>query len=96
MNGCTKCGTQFEDGVQFCQNCGMKRGSPAVKKNMSGGAKIGITLLALFVIASVGLYLYGSSYYKQAAQVDRVIKILQEKDGEKLVKSSQQMIHQLL
>ena len=84
MNVCTKCGTQFEDGVQFCQNCGMKRGSPVVKKNMSGGAKIGITLLTLFVIASVGLYLYGSSYYKQAAQVDRMITILQEKDGEKL------------
>ncbi|MEK4212079.1 hypothetical protein A6279_08355 [Bacillus wiedmannii] len=84
MNVCTKCGTQLEDGVQFCQNCGMKRGSPVVKKNMSGGAKIGITLLTLFVIASVGLYLYGSSYYKQVAQVDRMITILQEKDGEKL------------
>ncbi|HDX9628331.1 TPA: YARHG domain-containing protein [Bacillus cereus] len=84
MNVCTKCGTQFEDGVQFCQNCGMKRGSPVVKKNMSGGAKVGITLLSLFVIAIVGLYLYGSSYYKQAAQVDRMITIVQEKDGKKL------------
>ncbi len=32
MNVCTKCGVQFEDGVQFCQNCGMKRGSPVVKE----------------------------------------------------------------
>ncbi|WHY30394.1 TcaA 3rd/4th domain-containing protein [Bacillus wiedmannii] len=84
MNACTNCGTHFEDGVQFCQNCGMKRGRPVVKKNMSGGAKVGITLLALFVIAIVGLYLYGLSYYKQAAQVDRIITILQERDGEKL------------
>ncbi|GAB6443391.1 MULTISPECIES: YARHG domain-containing protein [Bacillus] len=84
MNICTKCGTQFEEGVQFCQNCGMKRGSLVVKKNMSGGAKVGIMLLALFVIAIVGLYLYGSSYYKQSAQVDRIITILQERDGEKL------------
>ncbi len=84
MNVCTKCGIQFEDGVQFCQNCGTKRGSPVVKKNMSGGAKVGITLLALFVIAIIGLYLYGSSYYTQVAQVDRMITILQERDGEKL------------
>ncbi|MBL3199612.1 zinc-ribbon domain-containing protein, partial [Klebsiella pneumoniae] len=28
MNVCTKCGAQFEDGVQFCQNCGSKRGRP--------------------------------------------------------------------
>ncbi|HHP1039881.1 TPA: TcaA 3rd/4th domain-containing protein [Bacillus thuringiensis] len=84
MNVCTKCGAQFEDGLQFCQNCGSKRGRPVVKKNMSGGAKVGITLLALFVIAIVGLYLYGSSYYKQSAQVDRMIMILQEQDGEKL------------
>ena len=61
-----------------------EEGSPVVKKNMSGGAKVGITLLALFVIAIVGLYLYGSSYYKQSAQVDRMIMILQEQDGEKL------------
>ncbi len=84
MNVCTKCGAQFEDGVQFCQNCGSKRGRPVVKKNMSGGAKVGITLLALFVIAIIGLYLYGSSYYTQVAQVDRMITILQEQDGEKL------------
>ncbi|MFZ7755337.1 TcaA 3rd/4th domain-containing protein [Bacillus thuringiensis] len=84
MNVCTKCGIQFEDGVQFCQNCGMKRGRPVVKKNMSGGAKVGITLLALFVIVIIGLYLYGSSYYTQVAQVDRMITILQERDGEKL------------
>ncbi|MGX5489597.1 TcaA 3rd/4th domain-containing protein [Bacillus cereus] len=84
MNVCTKCGVQFEDGVQFCQNCGMKRGSPVVKKNMSSGTKVGITLLALFVIAIIGLYLYGSSYYTQVAQVDRMITILQERDGEKL------------
>ncbi|MGQ7728153.1 MULTISPECIES: TcaA 3rd/4th domain-containing protein [unclassified Bacillus (in: firmicutes)] len=84
MNVCTKCGAQFEDGVQFCQNCGSKRGRPVVKKNMSGGAKVGITLLALFVIVIIGLYLYGSSYYTQLAQVDRMITILQEQDGEKL------------
>lgn len=84
MNVCTKCGIQFEDGVQFCQNCGMKRGSPVVKKNMSGGTKVGITLLAILIIAIVGLYLYGSSYYTQVAQVDRMITILQERDGEKL------------
>ncbi|TKI99316.1 zinc-ribbon domain-containing protein, partial [Bacillus cereus] len=84
MNVCTKCGIQFEDGVQFCQNCGTKRGRSVVKKNMSGGAKVGITLLALFVIAIIGLYLYGSSYYTQVAQVDRIITILQERDGEKL------------
>ena len=59
MNVCTKCGIQFEDGVQFCQNCGTKRRRSVVKKNMSGGAKVGITLLALFVIAIIGLYLYG-------------------------------------
>ncbi|MES5895271.1 YARHG domain-containing protein [Bacillus cereus group sp. RP43] len=84
MNVCTKCGIHFEDGVQFCQNCGTKRGNPVVKKKMSGGTKVGITLLALLVIAIVGLYLYGSSYYKQAAQVDRMITVLQERDGEKL------------
>ena len=56
-----------------------RRGSPVVKKNMSGGAKVGITLLALFVIAIIGLYLYGSSYYTQVAQVDRMITILQER-----------------
>lgn len=84
MNVCTKCGAQFEDGVQFCQNCGSKRGRPVVKKNMSGGTKVGITLLALFVIAIIGLYLYGASYYTQVAQVDRMITILQERDGEKL------------
>lgn len=84
MNVCTKCGVQFEDGLQFCQNCGSKRGRPVVKKNMSGGAKVGITLLALFVIVIIGLYLYGSSYYTQLAQVDRMITILQERDGEKL------------
>lgn len=53
MNVCTKCGIQFEDGVQFCQNCGTKRRRSVVKKNMSGGAKVGITLLALFVIAII-------------------------------------------
>ena len=84
MNGCTKCGTQLEDDVQFCQICGQKRESLAVKKKMSSGTKVGITLLTLFVVVIVGLYLYGSSYYKQAAQVDRMITILQEKDGEKL------------
>ncbi|MBJ8054802.1 YARHG domain-containing protein [Bacillus cereus] len=84
MNVCTKCGIHFEDGVQFCQNCGTKRGNPVVKKKMSGGTKVGITLLALLVIAIIGLYLYGSSYYKQAAQVDRMITVLQERDGEKL------------
>ncbi|OMP74356.1 hypothetical protein BW716_35900, partial [[Flexibacter] sp. ATCC 35208] len=41
MNVCTKCGVQFEDGVQFCQNCGTKRGRSVVKKNMSGGVKVG-------------------------------------------------------
>lgn len=84
MNVCPKCGAQFEDGVQFCQNCGSKRGRPVVKKNMSGGTKVGITLLALFVIVIIGLYLYGASYYTQVAQVDRMITILQERDGEKL------------
>lgn len=84
MNVCTKCGIHFEDGVQFCQNCGTKRGNPVVKKKMSGGTKVGITLLALLVIAIIGLYLYGSSYYTQVAQVDRMITILQERDGEKL------------
>ena len=84
MNVCTKCGTQLEDDVQFCQSCGQKRESLAVKKKMSSGTKVGITLLTLFVVVIVGLYLYGSSYYKQAAQVDRMITILQEKDGEKL------------
>ncbi|WP_242212690.1 TcaA 3rd/4th domain-containing protein [Bacillus cereus group sp. BfR-BA-01383] len=84
MNVCTKCGIQFEDGVQFCQNCGTKRGSPVVKKNMSGGTKVGITLLVILIIAIVGLYLYGSSYYAQVAQVDRMITVLQERDGEKL------------
>ncbi|WP_202837902.1 TcaA 3rd/4th domain-containing protein [Bacillus cereus] len=84
MNVCPKCGAQFEDGVQFCQNCGSKRGRPVVKKNRSGGTKVGITLLALFVIVIIGLYLYGASYYTQVAQVDRMITILQERDGEKL------------
>ncbi|MEK4738603.1 MULTISPECIES: TcaA 3rd/4th domain-containing protein [Bacillus] len=84
MNVCTKCGVQYEDGVQFCQNCGMKRGILVVKKKMSGGTKVGITLLTLLVIVIVGLYLYGSSYYKQTAQVERMITILQERDGEKL------------
>ncbi|UYO21434.1 TcaA 3rd/4th domain-containing protein [Bacillus sp. 41-22] len=84
MNVCTKCGAQYEGGVQFCQNCGMKRESLVVKKKMSGGTKVGITLLTLLVIVIVGLYLYGSSYYKQTAQVDRMITILQERDGEKL------------
>ncbi|AIW86360.1 zinc-ribbon domain protein [Bacillus mycoides] len=84
MNVCTKCGIHFEDGVQFCQNCGTKRGNPVVKKKMSGGTKVGITLLALLVIAIIGLYLYGSSYYTQVAQVDRMITVLQERDGEKL------------
>lgn len=62
----------------------MKRESLVVKKKMSGGTKVGITLLTLLVIVIVGLYLYGSSYYKQTAQVDRMITILQERDGEKL------------
>ncbi|HDR7792401.1 TPA: YARHG domain-containing protein [Bacillus luti] len=84
MNVCTKCGYKFEDGEQFCQNCGTKRANPVVKKSMSNGTKVGITLLALLVIAIVGLYLYGSSYYTQVAQVDRIITILQERDGEKL------------
>lgn len=84
MSVCTKCGTQFVESVQFCQNCGKKREIPVVKKKMSSGTKVGITLLALFVIAIVGLYLYGSSYYTQVAQVDRMITILQEGDGEKL------------
>ncbi|RKF50464.1 hypothetical protein BCY92_21770 [Bacillus wiedmannii] len=84
MNVCTKCGTHFEDGVQFCQNCGQKRGNLVVKNKMSGGTKVGITLLTLFAVVIVGLYLYGSSYYKQSAQVDRIITILQERDGEKL------------
>ncbi|HHT7189559.1 TPA: TcaA 3rd/4th domain-containing protein [Bacillus cereus] len=84
MNVCTKCGYKFEDGEQFCQNCGTKRANPVVKKSMSNGTKVGITLLALLVIAIVGLYLYGSSYYTQVAQVDRMITILQERDGEKL------------
>lgn len=39
MNVCPKCGAQFEDGVQFCQNCGSKRGRPVVKKNMSAWYK---------------------------------------------------------
>jgi len=84
MNVCTKCGTQLEDGVQFCQNCGQKRESLVVKKTMSSGTKFGITLLALLAVVIVGLYLYGSSYYKQAAQVDRMITIVQERDREKL------------
>lgn len=84
MNVCTKCGTHFEDGVQFCQNCGQKRESLVVKKTMSSGTKFGITLLTLLAVVIVGLYLYGSSYYKQAAQVDRMITIVQERDGEKL------------
>ncbi|WP_242237770.1 YARHG domain-containing protein [Bacillus cereus group sp. BfR-BA-01316] len=85
MNVCTECGGKFEDGVQFCQNCGMKRGNPVVKKQkMSNGTKIGITLLALFVIAIGGLYFYGSSYYSHSAQVDRIITVLQERDGKQL------------
>ncbi|MGG0300616.1 YARHG domain-containing protein [Bacillus albus] len=84
MNVCTKCGTQFEEGVQFCQNCGKKRKTPVIKKKMSGGTKVGITLLTLLAVVIVGLYLYGSSYYKQSAQVDRMITIIQERDGEKL------------
>ncbi|WP_242255522.1 TcaA 3rd/4th domain-containing protein [Bacillus cereus group sp. BfR-BA-01379] len=84
MNVCTKCGTQLEDGVQFCQNCGKKRENPVIKKKMSSGTKVGITLLVLLVIAIVGLYVYGSSYYTQTAQVDRMITIVQERDGEKL------------
>ncbi|MGE6537316.1 TcaA 3rd/4th domain-containing protein [Bacillus luti] len=84
MNVCTKCGIQFEDGVQFCQNCGTKRGSPVVRKNMSGGTKAGLTLVVILIMAIVGLYLYGSSYYTQVAQVERMITILQERDGEKL------------
>ncbi|MGE7882253.1 TcaA 3rd/4th domain-containing protein [Bacillus sp. NPDC094077] len=84
MHVCTKCGTQIEDGVQFCQNCGKKRESPVVKKKMSSGTKIGITFLAILAIAIVGLYLYGSSYYTQVAQIDRMIAILKEKNGEKL------------
>ncbi|PFN23408.1 TcaA 3rd/4th domain-containing protein [Bacillus cereus] len=84
MSVCTKCGTQFEDGVQFCQNCGKKRESPVIKKKMSSGTTIGITFFAILIIAIVGLYLYGSSYYTQVAQVDRMITILQERDGEKL------------
>ncbi|GAB6560836.1 TcaA 3rd/4th domain-containing protein [Bacillus mobilis] len=84
MNVCTKCGTQFEDDVQFCQNCGKKRENPVIKKKMSSGTKVGITLLALLVVAIVGLYVYGSSYYTKSAQVDRMITIVQERDGEKL------------
>ncbi|SCC06846.1 TcaA 3rd/4th domain-containing protein [Bacillus wiedmannii] len=84
MNVCTKCRTQIEDGVQFCQSCGQKRENLVVKKKMSSGTKVGITLLALLVIVIVGLYLYGSSYYKQAAQVERIITIVQERNGEKL------------
>ena len=59
----------------------VEEGRPVVKKNMSGGTKVGITLLALFVIVIIGLYLYGASYYTQVAQVDRMITILQERDG---------------
>ncbi|MED0971394.1 TcaA 3rd/4th domain-containing protein [Bacillus paramycoides] len=85
MNVCTKCGTQFEDGVQFCQNCGTKRGRPVVQKQKMGkGTKIGIILLALFVIVMGGLYMYGGSYYSQSAQVDRMIAVLQERNGEQL------------
>ncbi|HDR7960812.1 zinc ribbon domain-containing protein [Bacillus wiedmannii] len=84
MNVCTKCGNQLEDGVQFCQSCGQKREKLVVKKKMSSGTKVGIILLALLAVVIVGLYLYGSSYYKQAAQVDRMITIVQERDGEKL------------
>ncbi|MGN4425729.1 TcaA 3rd/4th domain-containing protein [Bacillus cereus group sp. MYBK30-1] len=85
MNVCTKCGTQFEDGVQFCQNCGTKRGRPVVQKQKMGkGTKIGIILLALFVIVMGGLYMYGGSYYSQSAQVDRMITVLQERNGEQL------------
>lgn len=85
MNVCTKCGTHFEDSVQFCQNCGTKRGNPVVKKQkMSKGAIIGITLLTFFIIVLGGLYAYGSSYYSQSSQVERIITVLQERDGEKL------------
>ncbi|MGZ7148754.1 TcaA 3rd/4th domain-containing protein [Bacillus sp. BC08] len=84
MNVCTKCGTHFEEGVQFCQNCGKKMESRVVKKKMSSGTKVGITLLVLLFIAIVGLYVYGSSYYTRAEQVDRMITIVQERDGEKL------------
>ncbi|PGW64418.1 zinc ribbon domain-containing protein [Bacillus cereus] len=84
MNVCKKCGTQLEDGVQFCQNCGQKRVNLVVKNKLSSGTKFGITFLTLLAVVIVGLYLYGSSYYKQAAQVDRMITIIQEKDGEKL------------
>ncbi|EJS64944.1 hypothetical protein ICW_04526 [Bacillus wiedmannii] len=84
MNVCTKCGNQLEDGVQFCQSCGQKRENLVVKKKMSSGTKVGIILLALLAVVIMGLYLYGSSYYKQAAQVDRMITIVQERDGEKL------------
>ncbi|MCW9130622.1 YARHG domain-containing protein [Bacillus paramycoides] len=85
MNVCTKCGTQFEDGVQFCQNCGTKRGRPVVQKQKMGkGTKIGIILLVLFVIVMGGLYMYGGSYYSQSAQVDRMITVLQERNGEQL------------
>ncbi|MCU5460742.1 YARHG domain-containing protein [Bacillus cereus] len=84
MSVCTKCGIQFEEGVQFCQNCGQKRENLVVKKKMSSGTKVGITLLALLVIAIVGLYICGSSYYTQSAQVDRMITIVQEREGEKL------------
>ncbi|MGH1327352.1 TcaA 3rd/4th domain-containing protein [Bacillus pretiosus] len=86
MNVCTKCRTQIEDGVQFCQNCGQKRERLVVKKKMSSGTKVGLTLLTLFVVVIVGLFLYGSSYYKQAAQVERIITIVQERDGEQLAK----------
>ncbi|KFN01359.1 YARHG domain-containing protein [Bacillus clarus] len=86
MNVCTKCGCKLEDGVQFCQNCGMKRGNPIIKKQkMNKGTKIWIILLSLFIIAIVGLYMYGSSYYSQEAQLDRIITVLQEKDGDQLV-----------
>ncbi|HDR6315933.1 TPA: YARHG domain-containing protein [Bacillus thuringiensis] len=84
MNVCKKCGTQLEDGVQFCQNCGQKRVNLVVKNKLSNGTKFGITFLTLLAVVIVGLYLYGSSYYKQAAQVDRMITIVQERDREKL------------
>ena len=61
-----------------------RRGTSCSKEEHERRYKVGITLLALFVIVIIGLYLYGASYYTQVAQVDRMITILQERDGEKL------------